>query len=440
MYTHDSSINNTFIDLSAEEPKNGKDDKRQLKAELKRHRKIDKLEKRIRHAIQGKNQLLESQARKELQEFLLEKFPTSRRDIASEPSPSTYNPLFFGAIQAESQYEDTKQFIIGICNRIIQQSSTCTAQQVSRHNKDIINNESVPGKEESQGKNIVREKQTKDCRVLMRQMSTGTQTKESFRQSHYALWGYTRQKFLERALLVCTSLSKLNGCSADNMGFSMDTNRRETTCWKQLLMWERLQKVTHACSIGSGPGNDLTGLVAYLRQQRQNSNPQRQVLQTAVALDWVEDEWQCVMKPLRKILTPHFIKSFTSQSCDITHPLITGDGSPCTINCAALEYAVLCDIFLVSYLLTENRGNWEVFFSQLFQLVKPGSLFYFAEPTSWQLQKLLKMASLRNNDNMLDDTDNTSVIFLWLDSSFGTNLQEIDGRLGPAVLLGMKTK
>ena len=439
MHSHDSNISNTFIDVSAEESKKGKDDKRQLKAELKRHRKIFKLEKRIRHAIQGRNQLLESQARKELQELLHEKFSTSRREIPSEPSPSTYNPLFFGAIQDESQYEDTKQFIIGICNRIIQQSSTCTAQQVPSHNKNIINNGSIPGKEESQGKNIVREKQTKDCRVLMRQMSTGTQTKESFRQSHYALWGYTRQKFLERALLVCTSLWKLNGGSADNMGICMDTNRPETKCWKQLLMWEKLQKVTHACSIGSGPGNDLTGLVAYLRQQRPNPNAKQQVLETAVALDWV-DEWQCVMKPLRKILTPHFIKSLTSHSCDITHPLTTSDGSPCTINCAALKYAALCDIFLVSYLLTENRGNWEAFFSQLFQLAKPGSLFYFAEPTSWQLQKLLKMGSSRNNDNMLDETDNTNFIFLWLDSSFGTNLQEIDGRLGPAVLLGMKTK
>jgi SAM-dependent methyltransferase len=84
------------------------------------------------------------------------------------------------------------------------------------------------------------------------------------------------------------------------------------------------------------------------------------------------------------------------------------------------------DFYLFSYVLTETRGKWEVFMRELVREAKPNALFYFAEPTPWQLHQVRLL---------LPDLD-----YIWLDSSMNQlpNLQALEARLGPGVLLARK--
>lgn len=504
------------INVCSEEKK----ERLELKNELKRQRKILKLEKRIRNAIQRKNPSLEAQARMELKEMLhsgnscgdgggsSSNSVTAGVNLLRSSSPihtgNDTTPLnsvqfseeFVDMLQGSNiDQEETKRFIMNICKylaRFCYHDPSRIKQNMQSSN--TINNTVVgeiiacDGTQKLKNFNN-KDEQTNLCRILMRQMSKGTQTEDSFRDNPIALWEYTRQKFLERAMLVYTSLSKLQPLTS-----SSSQSHPPSVIWKQQKMWKQLQKVKHACSLGSGPGNDLVGLVAFLRKQQtcckhdspQSTCDQNQyrssaasgiqeenisddskilkmdasglvlpslsdaVLQSAIALDWVEEEWRCITEPLQNLLTPNYIQHFTSQSCDITQPLYpTHNDCNDTLsnnakNSAALACATQCDMFLISYLLTENRGKWEVFFYQLFNAAKKGALFYFAEPTSWQLQKLLQMMTPMNHNNyiageMQTSLGSTNILFLWLDSSMTyPKLQGLNGRLGPAVLLGMK--
>lgn len=496
-------------DLKPEERR----ERRQLKTELKRQRKIFKLEKRIRHAIQGKNPSLEEQAREELREIMLcgESYncvatngatngdllfgcstnsnPIHATEVSSN-SPQSPALVIDRQRSISSYTEETKRFILGICNHLTQfyhYDARDAEQSIQLNYSNFSARDAIPKPKKSYDARS-KDEQVNNCRKLMRQMSTGTQTKESFRNNPQALWEYTRQKFLERAMLVFTSLSKLQPlhfCSSQHDSSCVET-------WKRRLMWEQIQNVKHACSLGSGPGNDLVGLVAFLRKQHQLCCKYRPpqggnlpkhttatiglqdkeatkdkvitttgqnfvvsseaILQTAVALDWVEEEWRCIVEPLQNLLTPKFIRHFTTQSFDVTQPLystendVNQDAPLCNYrNSSALLCAAKCDIFLISYLLTENRGRWEVFCRQLFHAAKKGALFYFAEPTSWQLHKILHMMKsfqhgddATNKQGAINDVT-TDMLFLWLDSSMNfPELQVLNGRLGPAVLLGMK--
>jgi len=116
-----------------------KRERRQLKTELKRQRKIFKLEKRIRHAIQGKNPSLEEQARKELKEiilsgeslncvatngnFLIDSTLNSNPIHVVEASSNSlpFSPLVVDKLRSiSSDTEETKRFILGICNHLTQ--------------------------------------------------------------------------------------------------------------------------------------------------------------------------------------------------------------------------------------------------------------------------------------------------------------------------------
>jgi hypothetical protein len=66
-------------------------------------------------------------------------------------------------------------------------------------------------------------------------------------------------------MLVFTSLSKLQPFNSGS-----HTGDSCVEAWKQRRMWEQIHKVKNACSLGSGPGNDLVGLVAFLRKQHQH--------------------------------------------------------------------------------------------------------------------------------------------------------------------------
>ena len=219
------------------------------------------------------------------------------------------------------------------------------------------------------------------------------------------LWGYTRHKFIERALLVCDSFSKVQ---------QLTSSRKEH-------IWNSLLETKTVCSIGCGPGNDALGVLAFLRTHLNASATLHQV----ICLDYVMAEWQIVLKPLQEILVGNkYIDTFSLEFCDVTHSLLEelNDQAKSLLN--NTTHGV--NVFLFSYLLTETRGKWEPFLRDIIRLAQPGALFYFAEPSPWQLHLVTKIEELD---------------VVWLDSSMNQpRMQAIDRRFGPAVLLGQKKK
>ena len=107
------------------------------------------------------------------------------------------------------------------------------------------------------------------------------------------------------------------------------------------------------------------------------------------------------------------------------------------------------DIFLISYLLTETRNQWDKFFVRLVGLAKDGAIFYFSEPVSWQLHWLIRMFSGRTEPpsfglagGMVMPSPLSGLRFVWIDSSmYCPEMQGLDRRSGgPAVLLALKVQ
>ena len=128
-----------------------------------------------------------------------------------------------------------------------------------------------------------------------------------------------------------------------------------------------------------------------------------------------------------------------------------------TLYCSSLVYTAttssttLVDLVVVSYVLTETRGKWHAFFHDLIvarwrdrdtdnnhdnnddaqaashsplPLLSSGTLLLMSEPTAWQLHHWLQLVGSRLSD------------YEWLDSSrLSPELQLLEGRIGPAVLL-----
>jgi hypothetical protein len=229
-------------------------------------------------------------------------------------------------------------------------------------------------------------------------MTKGSQEKSMFKDLD-ALWGYTRQKFFERAMLVCTSFLKL----------------RESPAHKEL--WDRLRSVRHICSIGCGPGNDAVGVAAFLKA---TSSPN---LERAVLMDWALEDWKAILEPLKDIIVPTYVSKVGMSSCDVAKSLLDSN-----VNQHAKQLIINqpMDLFLISYLLTEVRGQWHDFVKDMIEISSSNTLYYFAEPTPWQLHLIRNHFSHELN-------------FYWLDSSMDQpHLQPLDNRAGPGVLLGRK--
>jgi hypothetical protein len=329
-------------DLTPEERKAKRDFKKQYREEQKRRR----LESRLRHALHRKDAVVERQMREAL---------------------GNHHYL----VNQEVGNDDARTFVKKMAQALQQKQPT--SQGASK--KQI---------------------QTEQARQLLKHMTKGTQKKGMF-DNEDALWGYARQKFIERAMLVCDSFCNLQQLE--------DTNRKN-------ILWSSLLDIKTVCSIGCGPGNDALGVLAFLRTQHIPKLPH------VICLDYVMDEWQTVLKPLREIMVgPHF-GTMSLESCDVTQSLSDGPNE----RAKSLLHDV--NLYLFSYLLTETRGKWEPFLRDLLQHAQPGALFYFAEPTPWQLHPLLKFDEMET---------------VWLDSSMNSpQSQPTDKRFGPAVLLGRK--
>jgi len=408
-----------------------KEQKRHLKSKLKFQRRIHKLETRIAHAISRKDKVVELQARKDLDELLHSQ--SQKDDIVTQPT-SCILPETIGS----SHNTDTgRDRAIAEVTLIFQKLLT------SIHNQ---------AKECAQGAST-KEVQNSKARNLLHHMTKGTQTQNMF-QDVSALRGYVRKKFHGRATLIIKSLSELSPTVLEIAPTIEDSNQRKI----MNLCHSKLTEVERVCSIGCGPGNDVVGLITFLRNCLSNELADADTvthetkgykLKQVMLLDFAISEWkEAALNDLIPILKPEYVDNISCQSCDVTKPLKDEEAN----NPSIAEFVQNADIFLTSYLLSETRNSWDEFYIEIVQLAPEGALFYFSEPMAWQLHRLIKMStecliSDEEADSLVEDEsaakDPTSLHrlkFIWIDSSMHyPELQQMDGRAGgPAVLLAIK--
>ena len=253
--------------------------------------------------------------------------------------------------------------------------------------------------------------QTEIARELLMNMTKGTQTESMF-ENDQALLGYTRQKFNERATLAYKSLDRAR---------------------KYPELFHRLIKTRQICSIGCGPGCEIVGALCFLilgenpqdvsRLQSTNLSPSNSVvLDRIVLMDYVMPKWKrLVIDSLVPLIAPHYVSQVSAHNVDVRFKL--GQEMNETLAGSDVDFAGL-DLVMVSYLLTETRGNWKDFFGDVMKKLKSGALLLLSEPTAWQLHSFLQ----RYADYIASHQ--------WLDSSQDDpELQPLEARMGPAVVL-----
>ena len=362
MNPNNDSAKKSNKDLTPQERKAKRALKRQLKVQQKRAR----LETRLRHAMKRNDSAIEAETRQALRALNEDEAPDSGEIKPLEETPE-------------------REFVMRICS------------ELQRKQHQVGNRET-------------KQAQTEQAVSLLRHMTKGMQARDMFQDSN-ALWGYARQKFFQRAMLVCSSFLKMRPTEG------VDDNDHCMTVWHQL------RSVRRICSIGCGPGNDAIGVVAFLKAIDENA-PQ---LERAVLLDWAMNDWKLVVEPLCEIVVPEYVRTVDISSCDVSDSLLEGDSNRTAKDLIVDEgSSANVDLFLISYLLTETRGQWGAFVNEMIHVSRPNTLFYFAEPTPWQL-------------HLVKDSFRDALDFFWLDSSMNKpELQPLDNRVGPGVLLGRK--
>jgi len=329
--------------------KEEKEHKRNLKKRLKQQHKLRKLEVRLQQAIKRKDDVWIERATQELDAFRQE----LNDDLQQPHDTSATNAQHLKYIVA------------------IYQALQLPATAVHEESRELLFN-----------------------------MSKGTQTQNMFDNAD-ALVGYTRQKFVERAMLTATSLQKARGIDA-------------TRC---------------ICSIGCGPGCDAVGALAHFGDGR---------VDEIILLDYVIGRWKdAVLERLEPVLMDKQVAKVTMGYCDIRRSLMSRQDDPSETNDGAqissdsnrdtndaTWIASHADLILISYVITETRGKWKNFFLELTQCVEPGTRILLSEPTAWQLHEFLNVCGEHLSSHE------------WLDSSqMHPELQPLEGRIGPAVLM-----
>jgi hypothetical protein len=442
-------------------------EKRKLKKEFKRRLKVEKLETRIRHSVRRKDSVVEAETRKELEELLKDAVGNGIKitSVSLSECPKPAAPLPCGTNAAPCVFlspeeQMAKDWFIKIFIKLLKYDNTASNKEQALEDSSDYHVKTSSA--------TIRHVQTAHARKLLRHMSKGTQTKEML-SNEVALWGYTRQKFVQRAELVLHALFQLhsNGTSrqqADNAktGVNKDINNANHQSHERILERQRrvrdlmrlkMKGVKRACSVACGPGNDMIGLLAYLHEeQKQENKPQNNskdaaiqqpLLQSATCVDFAIEDWSRMLTPLETIVCPAYTSEFVTMFCDITRPLAQGEQQQSRETPSPLEHqdffssetAAEMDIFLFSYILTETRHQWEEFVVKLVHTAKLGTLLYFAEPAPWQLHRLLHIIEIETGetDFRLDHA--------WLDSSISfPEQQAMDRRMGPAVIMLIKSK
>ena len=463
--------------------------KRRLKKRVKVQSRIDSLRKKIRHAQGRKDKCAEVNARKGLEALLIKEkdivkemnldesgnvattattTTTANVTVTGEdrnqgdafPSPETHaaSPL---ALASRSCYSTQMQIVKNKASPLILQYSNVLFQCPAA--KDAI-----------AGEKSAKEAQNSNAIKLLKHMTKGTQELDMF-QDEAALWGYTRLKFYERALLLCCSLGRIRirmrSSSDDDKHNSeeidvhvigderllkvdarasvasnvpqiqdnviLEQNRILEKVWNVILK----NGIRKACSIGCGPGNDAVGLLSFLQMEL---GTKEEILDEILLVDWSINEWKStVLDPLTEILVAkNTVRSegIKCTFCDVTKDL--GDDrngalkkhlclsehehGGCDRDLDGVKEQADYDIYLTSYLLTETKGKWEPFFRSLIEISRENTIFYFAEPIPWQLHRFMEIFHY-------------ALDFVWIDSSMDhPMLQGAQQRAGPACVLAIK--
>ena len=408
-------------------------EKQRLKARLRENKNRTYWEGRIRFAIKCKDDEKERRARYELKR-LEEKRDRDDRDgrgMTSAEDGKQAPPSINGSnnIASESADDDAPATASPLPNR---GGGGGGATFVQRIYDELVLSRRRRADERGLGDEVSRRADTS----LLKHMRRGTQRKSMFVDAPDALWGYAITKFVDRASLVVSSLSKLE---------SGGSGRSERPRNGGLSWIDRISCVSTACSIGSGPGADAAGIVSFLQCRGRRDDvdednydardmdptpPPLPRLEEIMLLDFAVEEWRAVTDPLALILVPMHVRRLTRAPCDVTEPLEADVNR--RARCRLLPSSSTAtgsgfDMFLVSYVLTETHGLWEAFLSGVIDSAKRGALFYFAEPNPWQLHRLTDLFGRNNLD------------LVWIDSSFRfPELRGLGTREGPAVLLGVK--
>jgi len=392
--------------------------KKNLKAKLKLESRKRKFQTRYDHALRRNDPKVAQQALCDLEgvleqeKELLQQLQEHQGDHAvssTESSESFYQPSLL-----EQQSRSIIEGVYHQLQRSLQNTTT-----------------TLDGDDESASQ---KEHRTEQARELLRNMTKGTQDLDMFDNAP-ALRGYVRQKFIERAMLVASSLSKL-------AQFSVQEEFHQSPKWEtHQKLWKRLQSIHKVVSIGCGPGCDGVGIAAWVESQSKHNrnkelNEKLKPMAELVLLDWAMPQWEQIVNPLAKIIAPGLIENVTSGTCDVLR------GPESSDNQSALQHCAGADLVITSYLLSETRGRWHSFYDCVMDYCcqgksseaseegpfhgRDGTLFLFSDPTAWQLHEWLH----RNRDRLEG--------WCWLDSSMSNeDLQVLEGRVGPAVLLAL---
>ena len=427
-------------------------------------------------------------------------------------------------------------------------------QSDDNHSNDIQTNETIMSSETC--RNTVQHPTIKIAhattyavtRELLRNMTKGTQHIDQF-DNYYALLGYTRHKFIERAMLVVSSLNQILQVPSSPISSSSSSSSPKSSSGPShqrivddisLKQWkQRILSVRTMTSIGCGPGCDAVGVVAVLVSSfaatgvsppppaphiddtttipgndttvakdsvndEIKSNDTEFILDRIVLLDWAMEQWyhpivQCVSNMLASPPQQH-VKSILCETCDVRHPVDQQRSSETKFFTSPRrkdhtpdhndehlddescvddnEWRTDTDLVVISYLLSETRNVWHTYMDDYIRrYCKVGTLFLITDPTAWQLHIFRQRYEYDNSEqhnncnaqhhtasdvgiplNSIDDdmrnAPSNGVVnepehqqpqrrvlmeFQWLDSSmYRPELQELEGRNGPGVLLAMK--
>jgi hypothetical protein len=392
-----------------------KDSKRDLKRLLKRQTRRRKLEIRLSQAISRREHEFAEKARAALDAFLLEEEPGETR---IHPHGSSFDPHKVARDVVESVYHKLQARLQDNTNANTNDADSAVQRKPAAELKEF---------------------RTEQARTLLMNMTKGSQTESMF-ENEAALRGYTRHKFNERAMLMVTALTKLGNLPESSQDYS---------CHERIRA--KLASVRSLCSVGCGPGCDAVGVAAYLSSIHQssllsgstttNSTP---ILDYAVLMDYTVQHWDKILIPLVNVVVPELVENMVTSFCDARSSLTESnnavaaqllsrreevegtDNNNVTDDKDTNSPKLKVDLVVTSYLLSETRGQWHAFFDDLVRRTDPGTIFIFSDPTAWQLHVFME-----RNSHCMD--------FCWLDSSMHRpELQALEGRVGPAVLVGMK--
>jgi hypothetical protein len=384
-----------------------KDAKRDLKRLLKRQTRRRKLEIRLSQAISRREHVFAEKARAALDAFLLEE----------EPGEPRIHPHGGASSDPHKVARDVVESVYHKLQARLQDNTNNDTEKPTAELKVF---------------------RTEQARTLLNNMTKGSQTEAMF-ENEAALRGYTRHKFIERAMLMVTALTKLGNLPESSQS-------QDYRCHERIRA--KLASVRSLCSVGCGPGCDAVGVAGYLSSIEQSSSVSgstkaKLILDYAVLMDYTVQHWDKILLPLVDIVPPELVGDMVTSFCDARSSLTESNNALAAQLLSRREEVdgtdndngnekytnsqrLKVDLVVTSYLLSETRGQWHAFFDDLVRRTDPGTIFIFSDPTAWQLHVFME-----RNSQCMD--------FCWLDSSMHRpELQALEGRVGPAVLVGMK--